>query len=90
MEVIKLENMCHYRDDMIMPTDVFLLQVWQHEHLCLGFSGKLKLSPFPCSKKLTYIYFSFSYVMAWTKMPLAHQQNSYLPRSMHHFPMMLP
>lgn len=27
MEVIKLENMGHYRDDMIMPVDIFLLQV---------------------------------------------------------------
>lgn len=27
LEVIKLENMAHYRDDMIMPSDIFLLQV---------------------------------------------------------------
>ncbi|KHG04070.1 Homeobox-leucine zipper ATHB-8 -like protein [Gossypium arboreum] len=27
MEVIKLENMGHYRDDMIMPGDIFLLQL---------------------------------------------------------------
>ncbi|KAF4363254.1 hypothetical protein G4B88_016008, partial [Cannabis sativa] len=27
MEVIKLENMGHYRDDMIMPVDIFLLQL---------------------------------------------------------------
>lgn len=27
MEVIKLENMGHYREDMIMPVDIFLLQV---------------------------------------------------------------
>ncbi|KAE8731708.1 Homeobox-leucine zipper protein HOX29 [Hibiscus syriacus] len=27
MEVIKLENMGHYREDMIMPNDIFLLQV---------------------------------------------------------------
>ncbi|KAE8732610.1 Homeobox-leucine zipper protein HOX32 [Hibiscus syriacus] len=27
MEVIKLENMGHYREDMIMPNDIFLLQL---------------------------------------------------------------
>lgn len=28
MEVIKLENMAHYRpDDMLMPADIFFLQV---------------------------------------------------------------
>ncbi|XP_030530590.2 homeobox-leucine zipper protein ATHB-8 isoform X1 [Rhodamnia argentea] len=27
MEVVKLENMGHYRDDMIMPSDIFLLQL---------------------------------------------------------------
>jgi hypothetical protein len=27
MEVIKLENMGYYRDDMTMPGDIFLLQV---------------------------------------------------------------
>ncbi|KAL0318381.1 UNVERIFIED_CONTAM: Homeobox-leucine zipper protein ATHB-8 [Sesamum angustifolium] len=27
MEVIRLENMAQYRDDMIMPSDIFLLQV---------------------------------------------------------------
>ncbi|KAK4745535.1 hypothetical protein SAY87_011847 [Trapa incisa] len=27
MEVVKLENMGHYQDDMIMPSDVFLLQL---------------------------------------------------------------
>ncbi|XP_073042597.1 homeobox-leucine zipper protein ATHB-8-like [Primulina eburnea] len=27
MEVIRLENMTHYRDDVIMPSDIFLLQV---------------------------------------------------------------
>lgn len=27
MEVIKLESMGHYREDMIMPSDIFLLQV---------------------------------------------------------------
>ena len=27
MEVIKIENFGHYRDDMIIPGDIFLLQV---------------------------------------------------------------
>lgn len=27
MEVIKLENMSYYRDDMTIPGDIFLLQV---------------------------------------------------------------
>lgn len=27
MEVIKLENYGHYQDEMIMPSDIFLLQV---------------------------------------------------------------
>lgn len=27
LEVIKLENMAHYREDMIMPSDIFLLQL---------------------------------------------------------------
>lgn len=27
MEVIKFENVGHYRDDMLMPSDIFLLQV---------------------------------------------------------------
>lgn len=30
MEVIRLENMSHFRDDMIMPGDIFLLQVSFH------------------------------------------------------------
>lgn len=30
MEVIRLENMSHYREDMIMPGDIFLLQVGFH------------------------------------------------------------
>lgn len=27
MEVVKFENVGHYRDDMLMPGDIFLLQV---------------------------------------------------------------
>lgn len=27
MEVIRLENMAQYRDDVVMPSDIFLLQV---------------------------------------------------------------
>lgn len=37
MEVIKIENMGHYRDDMMMPAaDIFLLQVSVLFHIILA------------------------------------------------------
>lgn len=45
MEVIKLENMGYYRDDMTMPGDIFLLQVsilefhfFEHISICSFFN----------------------------------------------------
>ncbi|XP_057434771.1 homeobox-leucine zipper protein ATHB-8 isoform X2 [Lotus japonicus] len=50
MEVIKLENMGYYRDDMTMPGDVFLLQLCSgvDEH-AVGTSAELVFAPIDAS-----------------------------------------
>ncbi|OWM90942.1 hypothetical protein CDL15_Pgr019254 [Punica granatum] len=50
MEVIKLENMGHYRDDMIMPSDVFLLQLCNGvDENAIGTSAELIFAPIDAS-----------------------------------------
>ncbi|KAL5074106.1 hypothetical protein RYX36_013090 [Vicia faba] len=50
MEVIKLENMGYYRDDMTMPSDIFLLQLCSgvDEH-AVGTSAELIFAPIDAS-----------------------------------------
>jgi len=40
MEVIKLESLGHYQEDMMMPADIFLLQVRPNFHLCQHVKNK--------------------------------------------------
>lgn len=65
MEVIKLENMCHYQDDMIVPTDVFLLQVWKQKHLFL-FLADTKTFPFYMCLEI-YLRVLLLIAMQWSR-----------------------
>ncbi|PON47409.1 Octamer-binding transcription factor [Trema orientale] len=50
MEVIKLENMGHYRDDMIMPVDIFLLQLCSGvDENAVGTCAELVFAPIDAS-----------------------------------------
>lgn len=77
MEVVKLENMGHYRDDMIMPSDIFLLQV----SLVLPFHIErsdqlLSLTRYWCFFSLLLPGWTCSsFAMEWTKTLLAHVLN---------------
>ncbi|CAK9163663.1 unnamed protein product [Ilex paraguariensis] len=50
MEVIKLENMDHYREDMIMPNDIFLLQLCSGvDENAIGTCAELIFAPIDAS-----------------------------------------
>ncbi|KAF3446397.1 hypothetical protein FNV43_RR11576 [Rhamnella rubrinervis] len=50
MEVIKLENMGHYREDMIMPVDIFLLQLCSGvDENAIGTCAELVFAPIDAS-----------------------------------------
>ncbi|KAL2237038.1 homeobox-leucine zipper protein ATHB-15 [Sesamum indicum] len=50
MEVIRLENMAQYRDDMIMPSDIFLLQVCNGvDESAVGTCAELIFAPIDAS-----------------------------------------
>ncbi|KAK4786545.1 hypothetical protein SAY86_010378 [Trapa natans] len=50
MEVVKLENMGHYRDDVIVPSDVFLLQLCNGvDESTVGNSAELIFAPIDAS-----------------------------------------
>lgn len=50
MEVIRLENMAQYRDDVVMPSDIFLLQVCNGvDESAVGTCAELIFAPIDAS-----------------------------------------